>query len=73
MVGFDFGYMKQWGHFVVGGIVGFYGTHTETSQDFTDFQENTIIEAPAPEATWLAPSAKPEKLQRTLISYPSGG
>jgi opacity protein-like surface antigen len=43
MVGFDVGYMKQWGHFVVGGSVGFYGTHTETSTNFTDSQENTFI------------------------------
>ena len=42
MVGFDVGYMKQWGHFVVGGSVGFYGTHTQTSSQFSDSQENTI-------------------------------
>jgi len=42
MVGFDVGYMKQWGHFVVGGSVGFYGTHTETSTEFSGSQENLI-------------------------------
>ena len=42
MVGFDFGYMKQWGHFVVGGNVGFYGTHTQTSQEFSDSQVNFV-------------------------------
>ena len=42
MVGFDFGYMKQWGHFVVGGFVGFYGTHTQTSQEFSDAQVNEV-------------------------------
>jgi opacity protein-like surface antigen len=42
MVGFDVGYMKQWGHFVVGGSVGFYGTHTQTSTEFSGSQENFI-------------------------------
>jgi opacity protein-like surface antigen len=47
MVGFDFGYMKQWGHFVVGGNVGFYGTHTQTSQEASGSQVNFIEAEPS--------------------------
>ncbi len=46
IVGFDFGYMKQWGHFVAGGSIGFYGTHTDTSSHVTDSQVNFIEAEP---------------------------
>jgi outer membrane immunogenic protein len=40
--GFDLGYNKQWGHFVIGGAFGFSGSKTLDSSSFRDSQVNFI-------------------------------